>query len=252
MQFRYKTGDTLKSFLDTALRTTKEYKRITTLGDDFVLGEDGEDGAGMENVPCLFRLVSETEYGEFDPLRARNRKIIRYRIMKYAEPAVIPSTAEYQRFMDTKTGLQEKRIRRLREEGLLRKKYDFMFGETANTDVTSLQFTFDKTYFNISPIGDGTMGNHDMAVAPSSSSGDPLGNLRQIKQDAIKRIEKHREAAKGPAAHASSRNPADDPGLITLELQRVAKAGVGRGEESMALEDRRRHGRTQIRRRIRR
>ena len=226
-QFRYVIGSSLRNLIDTVLRTTKEYKRIPTLGKEFVLGDDSEDpggGTGMSDVPCLFRLVAEVEYGEFDPLRVRNRRSAVYRIMKFAEPAIIPSVSEYNRCMDTTTGVQEARIRKLREGGFLRKKYDFMFGETANTDVTSLQFVFDNAYFNVSPIGKGKLGDHDYAVTlPGDSSvRDSIEELRKIKKEAIIRAH-DRTTSDGLVRARRSLTAPIDPRILAEEIKKVGE-----------------------------
>lgn len=162
LSFYAPSGTDLADFIGLGLSCTEEYKQIPTSDG----GSVRPDGSGefsneaITKVKTFYKIAADVTASKWDPLRNDYSKKIQFKIMAYKKPSQVIDIAEQTDVTDATK--QKTRAKKLFDEGLLRKRYDYLF-TGLNTDVINLDVKFDYAYYVVSPIGGGKFGDAKIA-----------------------------------------------------------------------------------------
>jgi len=201
MSFSITNGSNITDIVGLALQCTEEYKKIP-LHDGGFAREDGAHESStttLEHFKVFYKVITQVEYTNYDPLRGEYAKRITYRIIPHIVADEIIDSTEYLSSI-TDSGIQNTRVNNLRSQGLLRKRYDYLY-TGANTEVLDLDMKFDYAYFAVSVIGNGRFGDQNTVSALAGQNAvTPLEKLQQNKielRDIQKRISDASTALEG-------------------------------------------------------
>lgn len=182
MSFSITNGSNITDLVGLALQCTEEYKKVP-LHDGGYAREDGAHESStttLDHFKVFYKVITQVEYTNYDPLRGEYAKRITYRIIKHIVADEIIDSTEYLSSI-TDTSVQNARVNNLRNEGLLRKRYDYLY-TGANTEVLDLDMKFDYAYFAVSVIGNGRFGDQNTVSAQAGQNATtPLEKLQQNK-----------------------------------------------------------------------
>lgn len=162
LQFVASPGTSISDFVGIGLLCTEEYKQIAT-SDGVKVRPDGSGEFSKDaitKVKLFYSIVSDVTATDWDPMRNDYAKKIQYKVMAYKKPSTFIDVAEQADISDPTK--QKKRAQKLFDEGLLRKRYDYLF-TGLNTSVMNLDVKFDFAYYTVSPIGGGKIGDANTA-----------------------------------------------------------------------------------------
>ena len=160
-QFHFKAGDLISSMALEGIKTTEQYGRIIKMGGGFFHDEFGNlDPSSHDGIVALMNTFPEVSYGPVDELRGERQVNVEFRMAPHAKPGAIPSHDLYREIMADR-GMQRKKYNSMRRLGHLKKKYDFMYGKSANVDVLELDCDFNNLWRAVHPAGRGATGVHE-------------------------------------------------------------------------------------------
>lgn len=184
LHFVIPNGSNITDVIGMALQCTEEYKKIPTLDGGFARA----DGSGkpatsdLSKLKLFYKVIGDVKYGKFDPLRNDYVKTLSYKVVKYIMPDAIIDSTEYTKSI-TDVNVQKRRLQNLVDAGLLRKRYDYLY-TGMNTEVMSLDIRLDNTYYIISVIGNGQLGDSNKDTSAAGKETETLyGKISENKQD---------------------------------------------------------------------
>lgn len=173
------SGTTMHEYLARILEKTENYKKIPTYPNGYAKdnGPDQPTTQSLSSIKYGFKIITNVENLNWDVLRQDYQKRITFRIKKHLYPNWIIDSSEYLKTINSPTE-QLSRLSNLKKAGLLRKRYDYLF-TGKNTEVMSLDLSFDMTYYVISPIGGGIYG--DPNVVKPKAGKDTASTIERIR-----------------------------------------------------------------------
>lgn len=177
MQFNLQNGSNVTSIVGTVLQCTAEYKKIHSHEGGF-LKDSAEKpaSADLDQFAQFYKIVPKVEFGAYDPLRGDFVRNITYKVIKHITPDVILDAGQYTRGI-TNGAVQNSRVQKLNDLGLLKKRYDYIF-TGLNTEVLNLDLKFDLAYYQISVAGQGAVGDATVdASANAAGQVEPPGQV---------------------------------------------------------------------------
>jgi hypothetical protein len=187
LTFNIKPGTSVSDAMVVALLQTDHFRKLPTAGGGF--HKDHPDDA--EAKPKTFGELSqwfifdnEILYGLYDNTAKRYSKQVTYNLHKFIVPELNHDALSYQA-MISDLGVQKERLKKIVENGLLRKRFDFTY-TGLNTEVLGLDVTLNNTYYSMQAINSGRLSNRAKAVAGASGSTDEL-NQTQTEYETIKK-----------------------------------------------------------------
>jgi hypothetical protein len=172
-------GTSMHEYLNKILEKTQEYKRLPTYPDGYAReSPDQPTIAPLSSLKYGFKIITKVENLEWDILRQDYQKRVTFRIKKHLYPNWIVDSAEYLRTINSPDE-QRNRLENIKNAGLLRKRYDYLFTGN-NTEVLNLDLNFDMSYYVISPVGGGILG--DPGVVGQQGGRDFANTVERIRQ----------------------------------------------------------------------
>ena len=201
MHFSITNGSNITDIVGLALQCTDEYKKIVLHDGGFARegGAHESSTTDFASFKTFYKVITKMEYGQYDVLRGEYAKKLTYRVIPHIVADEVIDSTEYIKSINDKS-IQTKRVRELNNQGLLRKRYDYLY-TGQNTEILNLDLKFDYAYFAVSVIGQGRFGDQN-TVSPTSGQNPttPLERLQQnkiqlqdIQQQAIAAVQKFQE-----------------------------------------------------------
>jgi len=169
IHFNIPNGSTITEILGIVLQSTAEYKNIQTHTNGTMKQRPGESAqADLNELPVFHKVITNIEYTRFDPLRKDWSKIVRFKVKKHIVADVVMDAAQYDRGI-TDNNIQNRRISAIFDEGLLRKKYDYIF-TGLNTEVLNFDIKFNRAYYVMSVINKGSTGDPNTVASTAGQN----------------------------------------------------------------------------------
>lgn len=220
LQITVPNGTNLTDLVNVILSLTKEYKNILLSGNssrEFARENPNQDiSSTLAELPVFHKIIANLEYNDYDILRGEYVKTITYRVIPYIiADEILSPTAYVAGIADAK--IQASRVANIRQSGLLRKRYDYIF-TGKNTEVLEFDIKFDRAYFYVTPYGGGQFGEPNTQTpvnsqAPSAVVARFQEEANRIRQD-ISGI--NRQKAKTSAQVSSQASPGNQIQLDQL------------------------------------
>jgi hypothetical protein len=188
LQITITNGSNLTDIVNIILSQTAEYKQIVLEGSgnsEFARPHPSDDvTTDLAQLPVFHKVVADVIYEDYDWLRGDYTRKCYYRVIPYIKPEQILSPEQYVRGI-TNAAIQARRVQALKDRGLLRKKYDYIF-TGGNTEVLEFDISIDYAYYHTTPYGGGMLGNANITAPTQAGANDsPLGvlidNISQLK-----------------------------------------------------------------------
>lgn len=183
MHFSITNGSNITDIVGLALQCTEEYKKIVLHDGGFAreAGAHESSTADLASFKTFYKVITKMEYNQYDVLRGEYSKTITYRVIPHIVADEIIDSTEYIKSINDKS-IQSKRVRALNEQGLLRKRYDYLYTGN-NTEILNLDLKFDYAYFAVSVIGQGRFGDQNTVSATAGQN--PVTPLEKLQQNKI-------------------------------------------------------------------
>lgn len=159
MIFSLYSGTDITEFIGRILQTTVEYKRLPTYGGGFLKQDiSSASDSGASKIPYTYKIIANVENLEYDILRQDYQKKINFKIKKHLATGLVVDPQYAIKTINNETE-QKRRISAIRNIGLLRKRYDYIF-TGKNTEVINFDIKLQYTYYSMTPIAGGQI-QHD-------------------------------------------------------------------------------------------
>ena len=162
LQFSFKAGSLISSIAERGLISTQEYSRFPKMEGGFFLDESGnlDQQSSHDGIVAVMKTFPEVTNGPYDELRGDRQAKVEFRMAPHAKPSAIPSYELYRKVMESDS-IQLKRFREIRRLGLVKKRYDYMHGKSANTEVVDFSMEYDNLWRAVRPVASGVLGDHE-------------------------------------------------------------------------------------------
>lgn len=156
-QFKFPKGTSISDAIAQALMHTREFKRLPTAGNRFAkeIPDELPDANKMADLLNWFTFKTDIIYGAFDQLSQRYVQKFTYKIAPYVTPEAVHDTESY-RQLYTNKGLGTTRLNNIFRNGLMKKRYDYTY-TGMNSEIYSLDMTFNNAHFLLQPIHGGAI-----------------------------------------------------------------------------------------------
>ena len=181
IEFVVAAGTNLHEFIGVILRCTAEYKKIPTFDNGFARDNGGHEQttSGSSKLRAFYKVVSKVEYPRFDPVKNDYTKKVTFKIKRHITPELIVDANEYNLTLSSRQE-QASFIANLRSEGLLRKRYDYLF-TGMNTEVLNLEMKFDLAYYMIAPNHGGQVDHDRLAPNLGNNPSDLRAKIKSVR-----------------------------------------------------------------------
>lgn len=182
LQVIINNGSNFTAIVGQVLALTREYKNIVSHDGGYFRNEPHEQtNRQLSSFPVFFKIITNVEFGEFDPGRNEYQRNIIYKLKAYVVPQEILDINAYQTTI-TDPGAQATRYQNLISGGFLRKRYDYYY-TGRNTEVLEFDMQFNNAYYYAMPYGDGYFGDPDV-LSPQFIQDNPevIGRFEQLRQ----------------------------------------------------------------------
>jgi hypothetical protein len=236
LQVTIGNGSNLTDIVHIILSQTAEYKQIVLDGgnSEFARSHPSEEvTSNLDQLPVFHKVVANVEYNHYDWLRNDYTKHSQYKVVPYIKAEQILSPISYRDGI-TDANIQANRVRALTENGLLRKRYDYIF-TGANTEVLDFDIQIDYAYYHTTPYGGGQLGDPNITAPPQARTTDsPLGKLineiSQIKShisglERTQRGNTRRDANSQPGPFGQQSRAANTVSIANIDLA-IQEAGA--------------------------
>jgi hypothetical protein len=239
LDFELSQGTSITAAMSMALFHTRNFRRVLTTAG-FALSSPESPSADPEQLVNLTQWVAydtEVEYGIFDPLISNYQKIITYRSRPYITPEIIHDPLSFEE-LRTDPRLQRRRLGNIFQEGLLRKRYDYIH-TGLNTEVINLNIEFNYAFYSIQSLNSGAIQFPGSMFAglggPAITS---INNLRattvQLRED-IRAINQQIDSTREELRETNELGPGP-VGLSTAIRNRISEFEAQRSELQADLE----------------
>ncbi len=156
-QFKFPMGTSISDAIAQALMHTREFKRLPTAGNRFAkeIPDELPDANKMADLLNWFTFKTDVIYGAFDQLSQRYVQKVTYTIAPYVTTEAVHDTQSY-RELYTNKGLGTTRLNNIFRNGLMKKRYDYTY-TGMNSEIYSLDMTFNNSHFLLQPIYGGAI-----------------------------------------------------------------------------------------------
>jgi hypothetical protein len=162
LTFMFKSGTKITDAIGTALLNTEEFRKLPVYNElkskksAKANGTDGEaDHIAMADLLTWYTLDSNVTYRTWDVLAAQYTKNMKLTVKPFIGPEIRHDPVSTQKLQSDKS-LQTKRLNKLAEAELLRKRYDYTY-TGLNTEVMDLDVTLDNTFYTIQALQHGAL-----------------------------------------------------------------------------------------------
>lgn len=183
LDFSIAQGTSITAAMSMALYHTRNFRRLLTTAG-FALTEPSDPEADVQELTNLTKWVSydtNMEFGRFDPLIEEYEKIITYHSKPYIAIEEIHDPASFNELRNSRN-LQTRRLGNIFTNGLLRKRYDYIF-TGLNTEVVNLNIEFNNAFYSIQALNSGAV-KFPSAVFDGSGS-ETLEVINDLRADTI-------------------------------------------------------------------
>lgn len=199
-------GTDITEFIGVILKSTTEYKKIPAYGGSPIRPNPSEPStSGASKIPYTYKVIANITNTQYDYLKNDYAKKITYKIKKHLATNLVIDPA-YSALTIGKSSEQNTRISNLRNSGMLRKKYDYLF-TGHNTEVINLDMKLQHTFYIMTPMFGGQVND--------SSSGGTVGNNVPVREKL-----KNMKELKNKIASTSKALSNRPDGFIREELER--------------------------------
>lgn len=181
LQIMLHNGSQLTDVIHNVLSLTREYKQIPMSSGGFYrdAGPDQPSTATLDSFPTFFKAIPEIKYGPYDPLRQDFSKVITFNIKPHITADLIVDAESYYRGI-TDPSVQSSRVQSLIGEGLMQKRYDYLYTGT-NTEVLGLDLKFDMIYYQTTALANGQQGDPNIVSPRAGQDGSAtISRIRTI------------------------------------------------------------------------
>lgn len=191
LQINITNGSQIPDIISQVLQLTKEYKQIVAAQGKTTtyLRESPSENVsdlGLADLPVFFKSLPEVVDLAFDELTNRYQKRVTHYIHAFKVPTQIIEPLSYQAGIYN-NATQQKRVKNIIENKLLRKRYDYIFTGN-NTDVLDLEMKFNHAYFTITPLAGGNWGESAITEPKTANDLDNISARVQAIQKARERL----------------------------------------------------------------
>lgn len=185
INFHLHSGSDITQFIGTILKSTVEYKKLPALNGGFVR-ENPNDAStvGASKIPYTYKVIAAIDNLEFDTYKLDYQKRIKFKIKKHVASGLVVDPA-YQNRTINKPNEQSSRISQLRNSGLLRKRYDYVF-TGKNTEVINFDIKLNYTYYVMTPIAGGQIFQQRLTQAAGNATETIRNKIAILKDKIIK------------------------------------------------------------------
>jgi hypothetical protein len=176
-------GTDITEFIGIILKSTVEGKKIPAYSGGTIRANPSEPAtSGASKIPYTYKVISNITNTQYDFLKNDYAKKINYKIKKHLATSLIVDPAYVVQSVG-KPAEQQVRISSLRDSGMLRKRYDYLF-TGRNTEVINLDMKLQNTFYTMTPVYGGqindpiqnaTQGNTPTAIQ------EKIKNMSQLK-----------------------------------------------------------------------
>jgi hypothetical protein len=175
LQVTATAGTNITSLMGQVLQLTSEYKRILVNTNGSITGKTARQKpeesttSNLDEFPVFFKMISNVKYNTYDEFRGDYQRTYEYKLKAYTVTDEILDSRQYLSSI-TNPGIQRARLQNLISGNFLRKRYDYIY-TGLNTEVLNLDMQFDFAYYQITPFGDGYLGDADLQAPKISEAG---------------------------------------------------------------------------------
>jgi hypothetical protein len=182
IQFEMNPNSNIHDVIGVILRCTREFKQILTF-DGGTGREAGHQPSNTtsDRLRTHYKVIPNVTFGEFDQLMMDYTRQITFRIVSFIHPEFVLDPSEYNSTMDD-DGAQRSMIQNLRSQGLLRKRYDYIF-TGKNTEVLNLDLKLDQAYFLLTAPFGGQLWHDRVAPNLGNDPAEIREKIRSIKAE---------------------------------------------------------------------
>lgn len=157
LDFSIAQGTSITAAMSMALYHTRNFRRILTTAG-FALEEPADPEADPQELINLTQWVTydtNVEFRRYDPLISEYEKILTYHSRPYIAPEVIHDPLSFEE-MRNDVRLQRNRLANIFNQGILRKRYDYIY-TGLNTEVLNLDIAFNNAFYTIQSVNSGAV-----------------------------------------------------------------------------------------------
>lgn len=165
--FHLQSGTDITEFIGIILKSTIEYKQIPAYGGGYVRPDaNAASSSGASKIPYTYKVIADISNTQYDYLKNDYAKKINYKIKKHLATGLLVDPSYIAKTIG-KSAEQQSRIASLKNSGMLRKRYDYLF-TGHNTEVINLDMKLQNTFYIMTPISGGQI-NHQR-LAPNAGN----------------------------------------------------------------------------------
>ena len=177
LQVTIGNGSNLTDIVSIILSQTAEYKQIVLSGNAAYARKNpnADVSSDLSQLPVFHKIVTDVQYLSYDWLRGDYVKKNSYKVMPYIIADQVLSPQSWSEGI-TNANIQARRVQALQSNGLLRKRYDYIF-TGANTEVLEFDIKINHAYYHVTPYGGGQLGDADITAPHASGDATPAARL---------------------------------------------------------------------------
>lgn len=183
LDFEISQGTSITAAMSMALFHTRDFRRVLTTAG-YALEEPADPEADANELVNLTQWVTydtEVLFRRFDPLIKDYEKILTYRSRPYIAPEIIHDPLSFENLRND-ARLQRRRLGNIFDNGLLRKRYDYVY-TGLNTEVINLNIEFNNAFYTIQSLNSGAVRFPGSVFA--GVGGEALAEIDNLRADAI-------------------------------------------------------------------
>lgn len=183
LDFEISQGTSITAAMSMALFHTRDFRRVLTTAG-YALDEPADPEADPQELINLTQWVTydtEVLFRRFDPLIKDYEKILTYRSRPYIAPEIIHDPLSFENLRND-IRLQRRRLANIFDNGLLRKRYDYVY-TGKNTEVINLNIEFNNAFYTIQSLNSGAIRFPGSVFA--GVGGEALAEIDNLRADAI-------------------------------------------------------------------
>jgi len=236
LKFSFPAGTSIVAGVATALYQTKNFQKLPIFEGGFAKENPEEGEARPEKLAQLtswMKLDTSVTFDRYDFLMKHYQKFITYRVGQYITPEVAHDPASHLELYQDDL-LQKKRLQNIVKNGLIRKKFDYLF-TGLNTEVLDLDINLSNTYYQLQALNHGAIDYSDNLFSGLSQAQNEVADFISTINDLQKKLQnlkRNRAELEKKIKNLSDMAYLDQTGAIRQEIQanREAISMIDRAE----------------------
>ena len=187
LKFSFPAGTSIVAGVATALYQTKNFQKLPIFEGGFAK-ENPEDGEArpekLAQLTSWMKLDTSVTFDRYDFLMRHYQRFITYRVGQYVTPEVAHDPVSHlELYQDD--ALQKKRLQNIVKNGLIRKKFDYLY-TGLNTEVLDLDINLSNTYYQLQALNHGALDFSDNLFSglsgPNQEIADFISTIAELEK----------------------------------------------------------------------